>query len=138
MRLRHETILVVDDEECDRNLMAHLLRRHGYHVLLAGNYYEACAKARTCVNAICLLITDVALPGSNGFELAQSMTALMGQNVDILFTSGEAGSRMLRYYGLLKTDAHFLPKPFSGDELVKRVAHLLHSKEHLHQLAQAS
>jgi DNA-binding response OmpR family regulator len=124
--LHHETILVVDDEKGDRGLMARLLRKQGYHVLLAGNYYEASRKAREARNRIRLLITDVALPGSDGFELAQSIGRLTNRILDVLFISGEAGSRILPYYGLPKTDAHFLRKPFSSAELLKRVAQLLH------------
>src|SRR5690349_13910234 len=106
--------------------MAHLLRRQGYHVLLASNYYEASRKAREARNRIRLLITDVALPGNDGFELAHSIARLTNRILDVLFVSGETGSRILPYYGLPKTDVHFLRKPFSSADLLTRVAQLLH------------
>src|SRR5260370_42047551 len=117
MALHHETILVVDDEAADRGLMAHLLRRQGYRVLLAGNYYEAFLKVSQSLRRIRLLITDVALPGRDGFEPAESIDRLPNRRLDVLFISGDAGSRSLPYHGLPKTDAHLPPKPFSTAEL---------------------
>ena len=125
MSLHHETILVVDDEDEDRGLMAGLLRRQGYRVLLAGNFYEAFAKVSESLRRIRLLITDVALPGRDGFDLAESIARMTNGTLDVLFISGEAGSRSLPYHGIPKTDAHFLRKPFSKAELLKRVEQLL-------------
>jgi len=39
--------------------------------------------------------------------------------------SGIAGAQVCRYYGMATTDAHFLEKPFSATDLVRRVRRVL-------------
>ena len=120
-----EMILIVDDERPDEALMAYILVTEGYRVLLASNYYEALQKAGEHRDSLRLLITDVTLPDHDGFQLAQSVSDLTGGEAGVLFVSGYTGSEALPYHGLSTRDSHFLPKPFSRADLLRRVRYLL-------------
>ncbi|HEX6107353.1 MAG TPA: ATP-binding protein, partial [Gemmatimonadales bacterium] len=70
-----ETILLVEDDATVRDLTARMLREIGYTVLEAEN----AAGARKCVEQVDgrldLLLTDVVMPGGNGRELAEELSA---------------------------------------------------------------
>jgi CheY-like chemotaxis protein len=65
------TVLVVDDSKVVRIKTSRLLEKHGYQVLLAddGLAALACLDAR----AVDLVITDVEMPGLDGFGLTQRL-----------------------------------------------------------------
>jgi DNA-binding response OmpR family regulator len=73
-----------------------------------------------------LLITDLALPGKNGFQLAQALCQIRPK-LKVLFTSAQAGAELNRYYGIHQNDLNFLAKPFQSTELIARVIHCLES-----------
>lgn len=125
MRDRPSTILVVDDEFGDRDWMASVLAAEGFNVLVAASYPEALRKAMICNEPIRLLISDLALPGHDGIELAQSLAKLAENPPGVLFVSGKTGSKILPYHGLSTKDAHFLVKPFSPSALLNRVRNIL-------------
>jgi DNA-binding NtrC family response regulator len=61
------TILVVDDEPAQRELLADFLRDEGYQVAEAGDGAAALARVRS--GGIDLVLTDVRMPGLSGEEL---------------------------------------------------------------------
>ena len=113
-----QTILVIDDEASDREMMSETLRRDGYTVLEANAYQDA-LRVFARNGEIDLMVSDVSLPGGNGCELAM---AIRKQKPDIrmLFVSGHVGAEECRFYGLELSDLHFLRKPFSATDLVSR------------------
>jgi len=125
MRDRPGTILIVDDEFGDRDWMASVLAAEGFNVLVAASCPEALRKAMISSEPIRLLISDLALPGHDGIELARSLAKLTKNPPGVLFVSGRTGSKILPYHGLSTKDAHFLVKPFSRSELLNRVRHIL-------------
>jgi CheY-like chemotaxis protein/DNA-binding Xre family transcriptional regulator len=78
------SILLVDDDEEVRSLMARVLTEGGYHVVEAKD-------AATALDVIALgthielLVTDVVMPGLTGFDLASRVTSAC--NVPVLFVS---------------------------------------------------
>jgi two-component system cell cycle sensor histidine kinase/response regulator CckA len=58
-------ILVADDEELVRNLVAVIVRSDGHHVLIAIDGIEALAISRRYDGHIDLLISDIVMPGMN-------------------------------------------------------------------------
>jgi len=73
-------------------------------------------------------VTDLALPGRNGYELARSLQALQPK-LKVLFTSAHVGSELSRFYGVAAAGDHFLEKPFQPADLVMRVRDLLERAE---------
>ena len=75
MKTKTPTILVVDDDMAVQMLVTKTLRNEGYHVLAAADLQEAQHMSDTCPTEICLLLTDIMLPTSNGMALAQAVLA---------------------------------------------------------------
>ena len=121
-----KTILLVDDEESDREQICRILHRQDYMVLEAGAYPDAMRVFEENRDAVDLLICDISLPGKNGCDLT---IALREQKADlrVLFISGHVGAEVCRFYGLEITDAHFLRKPFAPADLLERVSLILKS-----------
>ena len=84
-----ETILLVEDDDAVRALIAELLRGAGYTVLEANGANTAIEMAERHRNSIHLVLTDVIMPGMSGGDLIVHLRALQ-PNLAILFMSGYA------------------------------------------------
>ena len=91
------TILLVDDEQTDRELMRHILQPEGHHVLEASNYSQAIEVFEQHSRQIDLLVADVALPERNGCELAKYLLKLEPE-LRVLFVSGFTGAEICKQY----------------------------------------
>jgi phosphoserine phosphatase RsbU/P len=67
----HATLLVVDDNECNRALLARRLRRQGYTVVLAENGRQALDKLR--LRKFDLVLLDVIMPEMDGYRVLAAM-----------------------------------------------------------------
>ena len=72
-----------------------------------------------------LLITDVIMPGMNGRVLAGAVAAAL-PDIRILFVSGYTESIIVDR-GVLKNGIEFLAKPYSVEQLARRVREVLDS-----------
>ncbi len=113
------TILVVEDEPALRQVAKRILERQGYTVLTAAQPSEAVELSAAQHAAIDLMITDVVMPGASGPQLAAELQSARGE-LPVLYTSGYVPDA-----GALPAGADFLPKPFTGDQLLAAVAHVL-------------
>ena len=120
------TILVVDDDSRLRRVIRQCLDSEGYATLEAGNSQTAAGICRNHRESVDLLLTDVALPGSNGKELARRVLTY-NANIKVLFMSG--------YMDVVNVQlspeefrCQFIQKPFRLAELVKKVRHILSNK----------
>ncbi len=118
-----ETVLIVDDEPVVRAMMRRSLRDAGYNVLEAESGQVALERAGGHGGQIHALVSDLAMPGMRGRELARTLTQLR-PDLRVLFVSGFAGDEVERL-GLLEAGRPFLSKPFSPELLVDRVRQLL-------------
>ena len=112
-----ETILLVEDEDVVRRLTTTMLEASGYRVLAASTPEEALAVEEPYD----LLVTDVVMPGLSGPELWQRLRA-GGRSTAVLFTSGYSAAVVGDGDGL---PGDLLEKPFSADELARRVRAVL-------------
>jgi two-component system cell cycle sensor histidine kinase/response regulator CckA len=110
------TILLVDDAEEVRILVRAVLRQEGYTVLEAGDGDEALPIARSHSCPIDLLITDILMPRLGGVELSCAFKRYHPEAC-VLFISGS--------YEQLDPSLPFLQKPFTPEDLVRRVRELL-------------
>jgi CheY-like chemotaxis protein/two-component sensor histidine kinase len=118
-----ETILLVEDETVVRHLVAEILETSGYKVLPAGDGPSALELLRRHPEPVDLLVTDVVMPGMSGPEVAQAVTA-MRPGTQVLYTSGYTDSQ-IGHHGVLEPGIAFLQKPFSADDLTRKVRSLL-------------
>jgi signal transduction histidine kinase len=70
-----------------------------------------------------LLLTDVVMPGMSGPEVAQAVTS-MRPGTQVLYTSGYTDSA-IGHHGVLEPGIAFLQKPFSANDLTRKVRVLL-------------
>jgi two-component system, cell cycle sensor histidine kinase and response regulator CckA len=118
-----ETILLVEDEDSVRNILVRILKASGYNVLIAKDSDEALSVSRTYEQPIHLLITDIAIPGMNGRELAQAFSEWKPAT-KVLYISGYAEDALVQY-GISGPEKQFLSKPFQRDQLIAKVRSLL-------------
>ena len=111
---REGTILVVDDEEQVRASVQAFRGNCGVTVLDCANASEALRVSSGLKDSLVLLVTDIAMPGMSGMELAQALVQQI-PDLPILFMSGYAvagnGHQQFRH-------AKFLQKPFTRAELM--------------------
>lgn len=117
------TILVVDDEEAVLRAVAKQLRRMGYQVLEAGGGAAALELASQKDQEIDLLLTDLAMLGMNGPELARRMTELRPET-PVLYMSAHPQKHLVSL-GWLTTAEPLLTKPFVYAELAAAVQEAL-------------
>ncbi len=121
-----ETILVVEDEAALRTVARKILENAGYTVLLASNGEDALTYFRRAVTPVHLLLTDVVMPGMGGPALVARIRE-EGARTSILFTSGYADDA-LTGDGVRDERIHFLPKPYTGTTLLRKVRDVLDAK----------
>jgi PAS domain S-box-containing protein len=121
-----ETILLVEDDEAVRNYIRQVLERHGYAVVEAVDQVEALNAVHAHHGRVDLILSDVLMPRGTGPELVRALGEVL-PGVPALFISGYADVALTRQVTFPKA-SHFLQKPFSADELLARIKHLLQSK----------
>lgn len=117
------SVLVVDDDEGSRGLIAFALRRAGLDVLVAPSGPAALEIVRT--ETIGLVVLDMSMPGMSGTDVVRALRARPEtETLPILLMTGTGdGDSVIR--GLEAGADDFLPKPVRLDELVARVnAHM--------------
>jgi len=118
-----ETILLVEDEDRVRDVLSDFLRSNGYSVLGACSPKVAIEMVEQHQRPIDLLITDVVMPGMNGWELARKLES-MSPGLKVLYISGYT-ERGIITDGALDSAHRFLQKPFSMNVLGQQLKALL-------------
>ena len=116
--MAQETILLVEDEPAVRQLFATALSRAGYTVFEARNGEEALKVFEEHADDIDLLLTDMRMPHMGGAELAGRLRG-RNQCLKMICISGHGGS------AATAVSSDFLAKPFSRDEMLKKVREVL-------------
>jgi PAS domain S-box-containing protein len=114
-----ETILVAEDHDLYRKLIAEVLRDHGYEVIVAETGTEALALAKGHAGPIHLLLTDVIMPGITGFDLAREVGQAHPE-AKVALMSGYMGHALSRY-GTVGENVSLLQKPFGPIELLRTI-----------------
>jgi two-component system, OmpR family, response regulator len=110
-------VLVVDDDEYIREMVATAMRYAGFRV-------STCGDGRAALAAVPderpqLVVLDVAMPDLDGFEVCRRLRS-QGDRTPIIFLTAKASSRdVLEGFGHGGDD--YVVKPFVLDELVARV-----------------
>ncbi|HYF39709.1 MAG TPA: response regulator [Gemmatimonadales bacterium] len=118
-----ETVLLVEDEDGVRELMWTILTDHGHRVLEARHGRDALNLAASYQDQIHLLVTDVVMPEMGGGELVEQLQA-QRPDLRVLYVSGYTNDEIVRR-GVKHMGAGFIQKPFSADELMRKVREVL-------------
>ncbi|WP_051554061.1 hybrid sensor histidine kinase/response regulator [Desulfobulbus elongatus] len=113
-----ETILLVEDDPGILGLGRSMLKKLGYSPLTASSP-EAALQLAERHDWIDLLITDVIMPGMNGKELADRLSA-MHPGLRILYMSGYTAD-VIAHHGVLDGRMQFLQKPFTLKGLAEKI-----------------
>jgi two-component system cell cycle sensor histidine kinase/response regulator CckA len=117
------TILIVEDDEALRKLVATVLSKAGYRVLAAEDAIEAAELLTSEECEIDLIIADIILPGLSGPELAREVLE-QHPNVKVIFVSGSQAESVLETTDLVPNE-RFLPKPYTPDTILDIVRDVL-------------
>lgn len=120
---RGGTVLLVEDSDVVRNVVANMLESGGLTVLQAPGGEEALALARQGGVPIDLLLTDIVMPEMSGVELADRLERER-PDVRVLFMTGYAEEAVVDE-GILGEHRECIGKPFTREQITKRVRKIL-------------
>jgi signal transduction histidine kinase/DNA-binding response OmpR family regulator len=122
----HETILVAEDEDTLRKLVARILESRGYRVLQARDGKHALEICEKYPGEIDVLICDVIMPQMDGRQLVQRAIPLKPK-MKVIYTSGYTEDAIV-HRGILDTGIFFIKKPFNSDTLLEKVRSVIGRK----------
>ncbi|MDX1566560.1 MAG: PAS domain S-box protein [Longimicrobiales bacterium] len=122
-----ERVLLVEDDENVRRVSQRMLERLGYDVVTARDAEEALSMPEGRIESLDLLLTDVVLPGMGGRVLAETIRE-RHPGIEILFASGYSDDEILDRE-ILKHGGRLVQKPFTVDQLARKVREALDSRE---------
>ncbi|MCW8932615.1 MAG: sigma 54-interacting transcriptional regulator [Gammaproteobacteria bacterium] len=118
-----ETLLLVDDNPTNLQVLYQTLEGHGYKLLLAKNGEDALNIAKKVHPALILL--DIMMPGMDGYEVCQKIKSDQDiSDVSIIFLSAlDDVKDKVKGFNLGAVD--YVSKPFQSEEVIARVeAHI--------------
>jgi two-component system cell cycle sensor histidine kinase/response regulator CckA len=121
-----ETILLVEDEDVLRSLLAKFMRLHNYTVLEARHGDEALLICEQYQGSIQLMVTDVVMPQMSGRVLADRIRSLRPET-KVLYMSGYTEDEVVQR-GVADLSVSFLQKPFKPIDLARQVQAVLHPR----------
>lgn len=110
-----ETILLVDDENELRQMLASLLGLYGYNVLIAGDGHDAVDIYRNRGDGIQLVLMDVIMPRMDGIKACREIMALNRHALVVLMSAYSTESLNCA------KQASFIQKPMTQLELLKKI-----------------
>jgi CheY-like chemotaxis protein len=123
MNSQHPAVLVVDDEEPVRRLLAQALPTHGFRVLAAASGEEALALFREHGADVAMVLLDVRMPGMDGVATLRALREI-DPKVRCCFLAGYPG--LQGAMSLLEWGAErFFTKPFMPAELARDLWEML-------------
>jgi two-component system nitrate/nitrite response regulator NarL len=121
--VRHTTVLVVDDDPDFRRFVVETLTSAGFSTVEANDADGAIdAIASEAPDAA---ILDVTLPGVSGFGLCRELRDRFGDDLPVVFVSGDRRDAIDRAAGIAFGGDDYLVKPVHPDELVARLRRIL-------------
>ena len=130
------TILVVEDEPSVRTGVVDLLSNSGYTVISASDGREAISLLKSKVPD--LIISDIMMPGLNGYELLEEINKKSKTNIPFIYLTARAEYADLRS-GMDKGADDYITKPFRAKDLLSAVkTRLEKSKKQLAKLEEVT
>jgi DNA-binding NarL/FixJ family response regulator len=121
-----ELVLIADEDESARALLAGVLANAGYEPLEAETGTDALELARA--NAPSAAILEIPLSGLSGYELCATLKSEFGAALPVIFLTGDRTETYDRVAGLLLGADDYVIKPYAAGELLVRLRNLLHRR----------
>ena len=122
---RAARILVVDDEQSMRELLAIVLRREGYDVLLADNGHAAVNLLEH--ETVDVLISDINMPDMSGVEVLRAAKKVDQDILGIMITAFASTETAIEAMRLGACD--YLSKPFDIDLIKMKVREKVENRQ---------
>ena len=119
-------ILVIEDDPGSLRLIQYTLEREGYQVLTATNGLEGLKKAQS--EEPDLIVSDLMLPGINGFEICRRLRAEPQTTQLPIFILSAVVSEIDNATRLKVGADDYISKPWHRSELVTRIGNVLEQK----------
>jgi twitching motility two-component system response regulator PilH len=113
-------ILIVDDSPTDRQFFLETLSKQGYQCVIAENGDEAVAKARS--EKPDLILMDVVMPGTNGFQATRAITRDEATKHIPVIVCTSKNQETDRVWGLRQGAKDYLVKPIDAKQLLAKIA----------------
>ena len=120
---RNGTILLVEDSDVVREVIARMLKNGGLDVHKASGGENALSLLRSGDVKFDLLLIDVVMPEMGGVELADKVASERPE-ARILFMTGHS-DEIVSGKGILGRNRDYIGKPFSQEEILKKVREIL-------------
>ena len=116
---RKETILIVDDNKKNLQVLGSVLHEEGYKIAVAEDGYQAVKLAEKIVPGLILL--DVMMPGIDGFEVCMSLKSKKElKNIPVIFLTAKSETNDI-IEGFKRGGVDYITKPFKKEELLARI-----------------
>ncbi|MBP1636970.1 MAG: Blue-light-activated protein, partial [Acidobacteria bacterium] len=125
-----ESVLVVEDNEAVRSFVLESLRDAGYRVTDAASPGPALERLKAAGSSFDLLLTDLVLPETDGYELASLATAAR-PGLRVVYMTGYSDNPKIREEAFV-TGIDLLEKPFSAATLTAKVREVLDRRPAAH------
>ncbi len=117
-------ILVVDDENIQRDIVKDILEDEGYDVVTSGSGPEALEQIRR--SAVDVVLSDLRMPGMDGVELLEHVKAFDSDIIVVVITA--FGSVESAVEAMRKGAYHYLTKPLDKEQLTLIVQRAIQAK----------
>jgi len=120
---RDVTILLAEDSDVVREVIARMLENSGFNVIQASCGEDALSISRAASLSIDLLLTDIVMPNMSGLELA-GLISHERPGVPIIFMTGYS-EEAIDGKGISGENRDWIPKPFTQEEIAGKAWKML-------------
>ncbi len=120
-------VLIIDDEEILRDVLTDVMEMIDIDSYVAGGGRQGVEMYKKHKNEIGLVLLDILMPDESGFETYQNL-CFINPDVNVIFMSGYSDQKSLPKFSLDNGYA-FIEKPFSMDEITKKIRGSLKSND---------
>lgn len=118
------TVMIVDDSNALREIIAEMLRKSGMDVISAVDGVQALEKIEQ-VTQLDLVVLDIVMPNMNGYDLCRHIRKHpKTQNIPVVMCSSKS-EEFDRYWGMKQGADAYISKPFHPEELLSTIKQLL-------------
>jgi len=121
-----ETILLVEDDAAVRNVTKAMLEAYGYTVLEAADGGQAVRVFHENRDRVRLVLCDLILPGRNGREVCEEISAI-SPGIKVIYVSGYTAD-IIAQKGILEEGLNLIFKPLSPAVLLKKLREVLEAE----------